>query len=219
MFIPGINFNPTVFVGLMLGFVIGTTFHEFMHAYSALLLGDDLARSQGRVTLNPTAHFDPMGFFMGVLLALGVPALAWGKPVMVNPYALRYGRRGMAIVAIAGPLANIAFAAVLAPIYQFGTVFSPDARAVIYWMILINLWLFAFNLIPIPPLDGFNILTGILPNAWNIILEPIRRYSLVILLGLVFLVPMAGRIIGIYLNPLSAAIAPVQQLLQQVFLG
>src|SRR5881394_2545734 len=94
----------TRFVGFMLGFVIGTTFHEFMHAYSALLLGDTTAQQQGRVTLNPAAHFDPLGFFMGVLLALGVPALAWGRPVPVNPYALRYGRRGMAIVAIAGPL-------------------------------------------------------------------------------------------------------------------
>src|SRR4051794_16478773 len=102
-------FNPVTFVGFMLGFVIGTTFHEFMHAYTALRLGDDTAQRMGRVSLNPVVHFDPVGFFMGVLLALGVPAIAWGRPVMVNPYGLRGGRRGMALVAIAGPMANLAF--------------------------------------------------------------------------------------------------------------
>src|SRR5690242_18453127 len=143
----GLNFQPVSFIGLMLGFVIGTTFHEFMHAYSALLLGDDLAKRQGRITLNPAAHFDPMGFFMGVLLMLGVPALAWGRPVMVNPYALRGGRRGMAVVAIAGPLANLAFAAVLLPIVKFGGALPLDVRNVVLGMISINIALFSFNLI------------------------------------------------------------------------
>ena len=99
------------FIGLMLGFVIGTTFHEFMHAYSALRLGDDTAQRMGRITLNPAAHFDPLGFFMMVLLAMGIGFLAWGRPVMVNPYALRFGRRGMSIVAAAGPITNLVFAA------------------------------------------------------------------------------------------------------------
>ncbi|MEO8286680.1 MAG: site-2 protease family protein [Chloroflexota bacterium] len=216
----GINFEPTYFLGFMLGFVIGTTFHEFMHAYSALLLGDTTAQRQGRVTLNPVAHFDPFGFFMGVLLALGVGFLAWGRPVPVNPSALRFGRHGMAIVAIAGPISNLVFAGVLAIILKVGDALLPqEALQVITYMIVINLFLFAFNLIPIPPLDGFNILVGILPNYWTLVLEPLRRYSLPILMALVFIVPYAGRIIGIDLNPVGAALSPVINSLMKIFLG
>jgi len=215
-----IQFEPTHFFGFMLGFVIGTTFHEFMHAYSALLLGDDTAQRQGRVTLNPAAHFDPFGFIMGVLLALGVGGLAWGRPVPVNPTALKYGRHGMAIVAIAGPISNLVFATVLVGIWRLGEGILPvEAQSVIYYMININLLLFAFNLIPIPPLDGFNILVGILPNYWTIVLEPLRRYSLPILLGLVFVLPYAGQVINIPLNPVSAALLPVIASLNKIFLG
>jgi Zn-dependent protease len=125
----------------------------------------------------------------------------------------------MAVVAIAGPLANLAFAAVLMPLYRFGTMFPADVRAVVLWMIYINILLFSFNLIPIPPLDGFNILTGILPNAWSLILEPIRQYALPILLGAVFLLPYAGNMLHMNLNLLGAAIGPVQLILGRVFLG
>ena len=215
-----IHFDPPTFLGLMLGFVIGTTFHEFMHAYSALRLGDTTAQRQGRITLNPAAHFDPFGFGMGVLLALGIGGIAWGRPVPVNPYALRFGRRGMSIVAVAGPLTNLAFAIVLTPIYKLTeSALSPDINIVLGNMILINLLLFAFNLIPIPPLDGFNILSGILPNPWTAILEPIYRYSIPILLGFVFFVPYIGRQLGFDLNPLGAAIGPVTAILQKLFLG
>lgn len=214
------DFDPIRFFGLMLGLIIGTTIHEFMHAYSAFRLGDDTAARQGRITLNPAAHFDPIGFFMGVLLALGVGFLAWGRPVPVNPNALRFGRRGMAIVAIAGPLSNIALAAVLTPIWRFtGALLPADIREVILYMIFINLSLFAFNLIPIPPLDGFNILVGILPNYWSMVLSPIYRYSLPILLGFVFFVPYLGGMIGIELNPLWEAIGPVRDVLFRIFLG
>ncbi|MDQ3928422.1 MAG: site-2 protease family protein, partial [Chloroflexota bacterium] len=192
----GFEFEPVRFFGFMLGFVIGTTFHEFMHAYSAYLLGDDTAQRQGRITLNPAAHFDPFGFFMGILLALGVGLIAWGRPVPVNPYALKGGRRGMAIVAVAGPLSNLAFAAVLTPFYHATQgVLPAQVSGVVQTMIYINVLLFCFNLIPIPPLDGFNILVGILPNYWNVILEPVRRYALPILIGAVFLVPYVGRLL------------------------
>jgi Zn-dependent protease len=126
----------------------------------------------------------------------------------------------MAIVAVAGPLSNLALAGVLAPLWRFtGGVLPPDIRQAIFYMIVINLLLFAFNLIPIPPLDGFNILVGILPNYWSMVLSPIYRYSLPILLGFVFFVPYLGGIIGIDLNPLSAAIGPVRDVLFRIFLG
>lgn len=212
----GIEFEPVRFFGFMLGFVIGTTFHEFMHAYSAYLLGDDTAARQGRVTLNPAAHFDPLGFILGILLALGLPLIAWGRPVPVNPYALKGGRRGMAIVAVAGPISNLVFAAVLTPLF-FGTlnVLPRDVSLVILGMININVWLFCFNLIPIPPLDGFNIMVGILPNYWNVVLEPIRRYSLPILMGTVFLLPYATRVLGFPVNPVSEIMFPVRDLIVQ----
>ena len=93
----------------------------------------------------------------------------------------------MAIVAVAGPLSNLVFAGVLVLIMRLGASLLPeDAMLIMLNMVGINLLLFAFNLIPIPPLDGFNILVGILPNYWTIVLEPIRRYSLPILIGLVF---------------------------------
>jgi Zn-dependent protease len=217
---PGIHFDQTYFIGILLGFVIGTTFHEFMHAYSAYLLGDDTAQREGRITLNPAAHFDPLGFFMGVLMALQAGLIAWGRPVPVNPYALRFGKRGMAIVAVAGPLSNLAFASVLFPLYNFtGGVLPGEVRQVIGYMISINLALFSFNLIPIPPLDGFNILVGILPNYWSLVLEPLRRYSIVILLGVLFLVPMLGAQLRIDLNPVREAVAPVREVLERIFFG
>lgn len=211
-----VDFNPIRFFGFMLGFVIGTTFHEFMHAYSAYLLGDDTAQRQGRVTLNPAAHFDPLGFILGILLALGLPLIAWGRPVPVNPYALKGGRRGMAIVAVAGPISNLVFAGVLAPFF-FGTlnIIPVEVSLVILGMININVWLFCFNLIPVPPLDGFNILVGILPNYWNVVLEPIRKYSLPILMGVVFLLPYVSGIIGIPLSPVSEIMVPVRELILQ----
>ena len=213
------TFDPERFLGFALAFILGTTIHEFMHAYSAHLLGDDTAKQQGRVTLNPVAHFDPFGFVMGMLLALGIGFIAWGRPVPVNPGNLKWGRRGMAIVAVAGPLSNLAFAAVLLPVYKLGLgMFPTQVTDVLLYMITLNFLLFCFNLIPIPPLDGFNILVGILPNYWTIVLEPIRRYSLPILLGLVFVLPYAGsNVLRIDLNPVSQVLFPVRILLSWVF--
>jgi Zn-dependent protease len=232
-----LNLNINHLLGFLFGFILGTALHEFMHAYSALLLGDTTAQREGRVTLNPAAHFDPVGFILGVMLAFGLGFLAWGKPVPVNPYALRFGRRGMAIVAVAGPLSNLAIACVLAVIFHLsgGSLFPAvqstigdatpfNVHGFIFSMMSINLFLFCFNLIPIPPLDGFNILVGVLPNYWNIILEPIRRYSIPILLGMVFLLPYLGQslaraIEGFDLNPVAEAVLPVYFLLQRLLLG
>jgi Zn-dependent protease len=197
------NINDPVFmlrfIGILLGFVVGTTFHEFSHAYSATMLGDDLPGRQGRLTLNPVAHFDPLGFFMMVLLAAGIGFLAWGKPVQVNPYNLRYGRRGMALVAIAGPLSNIVTATVLSLPLRFNVNMPSQLHEILLYMVYVNVLLFAFNLIPLPPLDGYAVLNGLVSNYWNVLLEPIRRYSIPILLALVFLPTFLGNV-GLDLN-------------------
>ncbi len=206
------------FVGILLGFIVGTTFHEFSHAYTAVMLGDDLPRRQGRITLNPAAHFDPLGFFMMVLLALGVGFLAWGRPVQVNPYNLRYGRRGMALVAVAGPLSNIVTATVLALPLRFHLGLPDTVAGLLTYMVYVNVLLAAFNLIPIPPLDGYAVLNGLVSNYWNILLEPIRRYSIPLLLALVFL-PSFIRIPGFDFNLLSRMVGGPLQFLQSLVLG
>lgn len=197
------DFDPVRFLGIMLGFVIGTTIHEFMHAYTAVMLGDDSPRRAGRVTLNPVAHFDPLGFFMFLLLALGVGFFAWGRPVMVNPMALRGGRRGMALVALAGPASNLVLGFALSIPFMLGLGDTlPDNLARILGLIIfVNFLLFVFNLIPLPPLDGFTVLSGAVSNYWATLLQPIYRYSFAILLALLFLpgyfgIDLLGRMIG-----------------------
>src|SRR5436309_10904902 len=116
----GLNFDPLNFIGIMLGIIIGATVHEFMHAYTAVMLGDNTPRRDGRITLNPIAHFDPFGFVLFVLMALGVGFFAMAKPVMINPGALRNGRIGGVMVAIAGPLSNLVLGALFALPFRLG---------------------------------------------------------------------------------------------------
>lgn len=205
--------EPDEIVARALAFIIGITVHEFMHAWTALALGDNTAEREGRVTLNPVKHFDPLGFLFALLLIFGLFGIAWGRPVPVNPYRLRYGRRGMALVAVAGPLSNLALAAV-GPIVVLllGSVVAQVAgdsgllaeaqlrrfiNTVASAMLIWNVALFAFNLLPIPPLDGFNILVGIVPDYWVPRLEPLRQYAMIILLLVMFLpIPILGVILG-----------------------
>lgn len=205
--------NPQRFVAILLCFVISITIHEFAHAWAANQLGDDTARLAGRITLNPIAHFDPLGFLFLVLIALGGGFLGWGKPVPVNYYRLRDGKRGMALVAAAGPLSNLVIATVLALPLRFlpgvFTTLPPAAQLFFRTMIGLNIGLFAFNLIPLPPLDGLKILTGILPDFWQPVLAPLDRYGFVILFAIVFILP--GLIFGIS--------APVQNALTRLIVG
>jgi Zn-dependent protease len=178
------------FLITLIALVIGIAIHEFAHAVTATALGDDTSRRQGRVTLNPVAHFDPLGFFMLVLLAAGMFAFAWGRPVPVNTYALRGGRRGFALVAIAGPLSNLVQAAVAVVAIRLALAagVSPDNTMFTFLATYIqyNIFLAAFNMLPIPPLDGYNVLMGLVSNFWAVRLEPLRQGGPVLLLLLVF---------------------------------
>jgi len=170
--------------------------HEVSHGYAALALGDPTAKYQGRLTLNPIPHLDPIGSFLVPLLGYfaGGFIIGWAKPVPFNPYNLRSIRglpaqAGEALVAIAGPLANIALAVVFGLIIRFsaGTVLmSQSFLNLASYVVLINITLAIFNLVPIPPLDGSKILFAFLPYKWQNIRQSFEKYGLILVLIFVF---------------------------------
>lgn len=170
-------------VGIAVALLVGITFHEFSHAYVADQLGDHRPRALGRVSLNPADHIDPVGALVFVLAGFG-----WGKPVPVNVYALRPGRTGMAVVAAAGPIANVVVAVAGAVMYRalepFGSGF---VLSVLWFVVLYNLLLAVFNLLPIPPLDGYNLLLSFVPPRTAFAIERYAPYGVLLLLLLVFL--------------------------------
>lgn len=161
--------NPLVFIGL----IISITIHEFSHAFVADRLGDPTPRSQGRVSLNPLRHLDPIG-----TLILLIANFGWGKPVIIDPYNFTHPKRDEILVAVAGPASNIIMAIILGQLSKFIPI--PFEFA------LVNLYLAVFNLLPIPPLDGSKILLNLLPEdasvSWS---QAFDRYGFIILILLV----------------------------------
>jgi len=186
-----------IVVAIML--LVGFPVHEFSHALAAYRLGDSTARFMGRLTLNPIAHFDPLG---GILLAVTMLsgsgfAFGWAKPTPVNPRNLEYGRWGEAIVAAAGPISNLvlAIAAAIPLRYILANLTLASevpllALQILLLFIQINLVLMVFNLFPIPPLDGSKVLFAFLPPQvawrWRPMLE---QYGFILLLVVFFLPP------------------------------
>ena len=145
--------------------ILSIIFHEVAHGYVANALGDPTARLAGRLTLNPLPHIDPVGSVLvpGILALSGTPFLiGWAKPVPYNPYNLRHGKWGEALVAAAGPATNVLIAVVFAVLLRLGIV-APAFLEIALIAIIANLVLAIINLIPIPPLDGSKILKALLP--------------------------------------------------------
>lgn len=203
---------------VMISFVIAISVHECMHAFTAYKLGDQTAYRLGRVTLNPVAHFDPFGFFGLLMISLGRMFIGWGKPVPVQPGNFTgrwrtHRKQGMFLVTAAGPLSNVALAMLSAIPFQIMVRSDADwgvAGDALNWFIIVNVLLASFNMIPVPPLDGYRMLTAVLPNFWAPRLRPLERWGFMILILLVFL---GGNVGGSFI---SGMIDPVQRLLQDI---
>jgi Zn-dependent protease len=202
--------GPEVIISILIAFLVGTTFHEFAHAWTAMKLGDDTAERQGRVTLNPISHFDPVGFIGMLLIAIGGFGIGWGKPVPINGAKMRSRRRGVVLATLAGPAANILLAVIFAiPLRMGAPPLPPFLNTLVPMLIQINLLLAAFNLIPIPPLDGYRILSGILPRFWRPYLAPLEQYGVFLLLILIFFGGFGREILGAMYQPVFNALANV----------
>lgn len=180
--------------------LIAITFHEFSHGYAAHLLGDPTPKNQGRLTLNPLPHLDPLGTLMLLVAHFG-----WAKPVEINPYYFKGNRqRGILLVSLAGPVSNLILALAVAILYNlFGVT---GYLALFFFMLLsINVYLAIFNLIPVPPLDGSKILIGLLPRRMHEYVYKIEAYGPIILILLVLtnvtskiLLPIAKTVISAF---------------------
>lgn len=174
--------------------LVAVTVHEFAHAWTADRLGDPTPRLRGRLSLNPVVHLDLVGSLLLLLAGFG-----WAKPVEVDPRHFRNWRQGMLLVAAAGPLSNVTLALLVGAGYQLGVLEPPGLLTQFaFTLITINAVLAVFNLLPVPPLDGSRILSGLLPPAQAVRYDRLAVYGPLVLLALILL---PGNLMGRLLWP------------------
>jgi len=171
--------------------IMSVVIHEVSHGYAASYLGDQTARYQGRLTLNPLKHLDFVGSFLVPSLSyfLGGFIFGWAKPVPYNPYNLRPGRWSEAAVAVAGPTSNILLALIFGILLRISVSSDPAFIQITSLIVFINILLAIFNLMPIPPLDGSKVLFSLLPYRYHFIEEALEHYWFIFLLAALLLWP------------------------------
>lgn len=199
--------NPLTFFIIFGIIVVSLSIHEFAHAWAADKLGDPTPRYQGRLTLNPLAHLDPLGTVLLVVLGFG-----WGKPVQIDPFNLKNPMRDSALIAAAGPLSNILLACLFAVTFPLIYAFIGSSQILVNiqtFLIFYNVMLAVFNLVPVYPLDGSKIVLALLPKRTAIEYDQIMsQYGLYILLALLW--RWGGQ------SPISLLISPVLSSVTQV---
>lgn len=209
------GYDPPVIIALVITGLFAFAYHEFAHAIVADRLGDPTPRNFGRISLNPFVHLDLFGTIMLLVAGFG-----WAS-TPVNPNMMRGNpRTSHAIVAAAGPAANLLMAIIFAfpifiglvPLTPNGAIL-PSVFGLLFMGVRINILLMVFNLMPIPPLDGFTILLGILPAELAYQLAPLRQYGFIILMVVIFFLPVIG------INVFGAVLGPIMNTLIPILLG
>lgn len=180
-----IGYIATVIVVILLSM----TLHEAMHAFAGYWLGDNTAKNEGRLTLNPLKHIDPiLTIALPVILAvIGAPIFGGAKPVPFNPYNVKWGEYGAALVGLAGPLTNLVLSFIF---FTLLVIFGNAGEAVTTFLqlaVVVNLGFFIFNMIPIPPLDGSRVIYAIAPDAVRRFMEVMEQYGIVVIFAVVML--------------------------------
>jgi Zn-dependent protease len=194
--------EPIAFVAFVVTLAIAFTLHEFSHAAAAVAQGDQTPRAQGRLSLNPARHIEPVGALLILIAGIG-----WARPVEFMPSRLRLGRVGAVLVALVGPIANFVLAFVAAILIRVGDeggwLYSGSWDIFLGVFFQLNVVLGVFNLLPIPPLDGSRLLSILLPPSMHGILEFLERYGVFILLAILLIPALTGTSL---LGPLFEAV-------------